>query len=210
MSQAFYAALEGVYDAFAAPRPRYIDACPCCKKPEDFQAILSKPLRDITADDISLYAGAAFCTAGEEADWRYYLPRLLELAVDHGQEDRYINPEIVLGNLTRAKWDRWHKSERAAVIAFVDAWYDLVITEVPADGMKIDELLCGIARAGIPLKAYLDRLLANLEALVAYCEHQSAYLDKKDRLCDAFWDGSPDGEAQVIAFLRAEPVAGLL
>ncbi|ESQ77210.1 hypothetical protein [Asticcacaulis sp. AC402] len=210
MSPAVYAALERLYDEFAAPRPRYIDACPCCKDPEHYRKILSKPLRDIMAGDIDAYVGSAFYTAGEVADWRYYLPRLLELSVDYGQEDRYFGPETTLGKLPLAGWGKWHKSERAAIIAFVEAWYDLVIEEVPADGMKIDDLLCGIARADIPLKPYLDKLAGKLEALVAYCEHQSVYLDKKDRLCNAFWNNAHEGEAQVIAFLRAEPVAGLL
>lgn len=172
--------------------------------------MLSVPLRNLVPQDIEAYALSAFYTTGSASDWRYFLPRMLELAVLTGGDSYSLCPEIILSKLPLAGWEGWHKSERTAIMDFIDAWYDGVISEVPADGMKIDALLCGIACAGISLKPYLEKLAGNLEALVAYCEEQSGFVEREKGLRNASWSDAPEGAAEVWRFLTTGPAAGLI
>src|SRR4051812_29634791 len=74
------ATVENLYRAFAAvPRLRDIDGCPCCIDRKEVGVLLSKPLRSVTPEELSAYAASAFLTVGDAADYRYFLPRILEV-----------------------------------------------------------------------------------------------------------------------------------
>ena len=75
-------ALEDVYRVFAAlSKPREIEACPCCIDRLSLCTLLSTPLRELTPDQLSPYASSVLLTAGDEMDFRYFLPRMLEISL---------------------------------------------------------------------------------------------------------------------------------
>jgi len=93
---------------------------------------------------------------GGERDFEYFLPRLLELKSTEGG---YPDAPVLFDKLRLAHWEKWPDRRRAAVKRLVDAWYVDCLNAERWDGFTrgfaINELLCGIAHAGIPLAEYL-------------------------------------------------------
>jgi hypothetical protein len=201
-------ALAGLYAAFDAPRPRLILGCPCCIDTRNVDVLLSKPLGLLTGDDLSRYASGVFLTVGGPVDYRYLLPRIFELsATDLAW---YPCPEIVIGALSRAEWGAWSAAERKAVLSFLSAWFDRWARgEVRDDpyGGEIESVLCGLARAGVDLNSYLERLLSleNAASLVELVDqHGRAHGSRPTP--EGFWEDAPTGWAQLTGFLSSEPV----
>ncbi|MFG2248893.1 hypothetical protein [Spirillospora sp. NPDC048823] len=72
-----------LYAAFAdVPRPAELHGCPCCVAADEGRPLLAAPLRDLTAEDLARYAAKALNTWGGPQEFRYFTPRLLELAAD--------------------------------------------------------------------------------------------------------------------------------
>jgi len=73
-------AIDELYREFARySRPAVIDYCPHCRTGKDVAGLLTTPLRGLAAADLDSYVLHLFGTIGDEADFRYLLPRLLEL-----------------------------------------------------------------------------------------------------------------------------------
>lgn len=148
-------ALEATYREFAAPAPFAIEGCPCCISTRGADVLLATPLRELTGQALWRYVSGVFLTIGSERDFRYLLPRILEVSVsDPGNAN---DPEIVLGKLRLGNWQSWSLTERQAVEEFVDAWFEreLMLDLAEADdgwiGESAESVLCGAARAGFPL-----------------------------------------------------------
>lgn len=197
---AFAAALAGLYSTFAASAPRGIEGCPCCIGTRKVDVLLAKPLRALTEDDLARYASGAFLTIGGVPDFRYLLPRLLELsAIDPGW---YPSPEVIVGKLALAEWATWPKADQIAVRNFLSAWFDRLAVgwiEDQAYLGDIDPLLCGLARAGEDIAPYLDSLRRpeNANGLTQLRETWG-----EDRPT-AFWETVPESWRQVSEFLAS-------
>ncbi len=113
-------AINSLYTTFAGvPRPRHIDGCDCCIDKKDIPNLLATPLRELTPNQLSSYASSVFLTVGSEADFRYFLPRILEIAVT--QEGWWPDWEVIGRSLTNGHWLEWATPEKAAIIAVLDA-----------------------------------------------------------------------------------------
>lgn len=163
-------AIDALYATFAAvSKPAIIDGCECCWDAAQAEAILASPLRALTADCLSEYAASVFLTVGDVADFRYLLPRILEIGATTGFS--WPDTEVLLGKLKLAGWVDWSEHEQAAIQALLDAWFEKVLSEKPcecADRIwwhEGDSLLCGLAGAGLDLDPYLSRLLDPAYAL---------------------------------------------
>jgi len=194
---------EALYSAFSAPKPRRIDACPCCVDAKNICVLLDKPLRALTPDDLGSYASSVFLTAGSEDDFRYFLPRIFEISADVAAW--YPMPEIVIGRLKHVRWAEWSKAEREAVEAFVLAWFDAAFAQRP-DGFDADGVLCGAGRAGLDLQPLFDHLMARPAMLKALFEQNSYRLYTSNSLANAFWQDAPEAAAIVAAFLLSPEV----
>lgn len=146
------------------------------------------------------YVSGAFLTIGDERDFRYLLPRILDLAA--GEPGKFLDPEIVLGKLQLANWARWPSSERRVVEAFVSAWFEQALDRDLAEadeywaGSEAESVLCGAALAGLPLGRWLARLEEREAARVL--------ADLKERFpgtLSAFWEDAPAGFAALSAIL---------
>lgn len=200
------AALSAVYATFAAPKPARIVGCPCCLDRKGVCTLLAKRLRDLTADELSPYAASVFLTAGEVEDFRYFLPRLLELSIT--EPDWWPSEEVLLSRLSLAAWRNWPKAEQAVIEWLLQAWFGAALSDGSDAGERIDALVCGIARAGIETAPYLQHLLepANLSALLGFHEANAQALAKKGRLRNPFWGDCPESAGAVIGFLRRQDV----
>ncbi len=200
MSQAFDGARARLYVVFAAPAPSVIEGCPCCIGTRKTDILLSKPLRELTEADLGRYGAGAFLTVGGERDFRYLLPRILEISAT--SPGWYPSPPVVLGKLRLAGWGAWSRSEREAVLGFLSAWFDRVAQALAADegaAADVEELLCGLARADLDLAPYLQRLE---EPEIARCLTQLAGWEPRDPAKpEGFWVDAADGWRRLANFL---------
>jgi hypothetical protein len=205
-SPSLNAAVEALYAEFREPKPRTIEGCPCCTNPEEVCTLLAKGLRELTPDELSNYGSSLFLTMGDERDFPYFLPRLLDVATS---QDWWPSPEVLLDKLTRARWEIWPKHRQEAVRRVIDRWFADTIAEIEslvaeqfyAAGSHIDALLCGIAHAGLQLAPYLDDLARHPTALKALADWNAHAIFKRKRLANEFWKDCPETAAVLIGFL---------
>jgi hypothetical protein len=206
-------ALQRVYDAFQTAVPARIKGCPCCTDPDAISVLHSTPLRALTADDLGDYADSVFLTVGDLADFRYFLPRILELAITVPSFG--IGLEVVLGKLALAEWSAWKASDLKLVRSVLDIWFDDVAHSAATDwdgyDDSLDSLLCGFARAGLDPVVYIERLLPAERnfALNVLWEINSAELRRRGRMGNGFWKDNPFHEA-VVARLMADDIQAIV
>lgn len=154
--------MEAVYRTFESPPPLAIEGCPCCISTRGTDVLLTTPLRQITGQALWRYVSGVFLTIGDKQDFRYLLPRILDVSVsDPGNAN---NPEIVLGKLSLAGWQSWTPKEQRAIDELIDAWFEQALASDLAEadegwiGSDAESVLCGAARAGMPLERWLLRL----------------------------------------------------
>ncbi len=202
------AAIAAVYTAFAAvPKPAEISGCEHCLPAEEVNTLLSTPLREITEGQISSYAADVFLTVGESGDFRFFWPRIIELAV----MGRFLwpDPEVVLGKLRLANWRAWDNGLQLPVQALIDLKFALVLEQGNVD--EIDSWLCGIGRCHDDIQPYLGKLVdvASREVLLGFAlGNVSVY--EKGKLTNAFWEDASVTAQQVIAWLNSDETRALL
>ncbi|MCE9522073.1 MAG: hypothetical protein K8S25_06530 [Alphaproteobacteria bacterium] len=201
-------AIQEVYAAFRCPKPRVIEGCPCCTDPKEVSILHRKVLSDLTPKELSNYSSSAFLTMGGERDFRYFLPRILEIAVS--EKGWWPSPEVVIGKLKRAHWENWDKSERRPIVQLLEQWFEERLNDDPVDWQSIDALVCGIAIGGIPIDRYLVRISEHHEALTAVYEINSSTLWKKGRLSNAFWKDNLAASQPVIDFFNSQRIKDAL
>jgi hypothetical protein len=193
------AALETIYGLFGAPTPRVIEGCPCCISKRGVDVLLTTPRRDLTGKMLWSYVSGTFLTVGGERDFRYLLPRILELAIcDPGSLP---DVEIVLGKLRLARWAAWPESERRAIDGLIDLWFDhalardLLYAEDGQPGSDAESVLCGAARAGLDLSHMIARLMEptaeTVRADIAERNSEAWARGAPSKL--SFWADAPDG-----------------
>ena len=193
-------AVEALYRTFEAPPPSAIEGCPCCISTRGTDVLLTTPLRQIAGQALWRYVSGVFLTIGDKADFRYLLPRILDVSVsDPGNAN---DPEIVLGKLALADWRSWALDEQRAIESFVDAWFDqalegdLAEAEAGYIGMDAESVLCGAARAAIPLRRWLLRLSAP-DAAPLLAEMQRRWPGNMS----PFWEFAPEGLKEMSTIL---------
>jgi hypothetical protein len=194
------AALEAVYLNFDGPPPPIIEGCPCCITMRGVDVLLTSPLRDITGRAIWRYVSGAFLTVGGERDFRYLLPRILDISVnDPGNAN---DPEVVLGKLRLAGWNSWPPAERLVIETFINEWfeYSLAADVKRSDdgwmGGEAESVLCGAARAGLPLARWLSRLCDPVAGPVL-ADLAARYPNE----LSGFWEDEPEGMNQLASVL---------
>jgi hypothetical protein len=189
-------ALEAVYREFDEPVPAMIEGCPCCISTRGTDVLLTTPLRQLTGQALWRYVSGAFLTIGDAQDFRYLLPRILEVSVtDPGNSN---DPEIVLRKLQLAGWRSWSPNEQRAIEAFVDAWFERALASDVAEadngwiGTEAESVLCGAARAGMPLERWLIRL-NEPDAAPVLADMQKRFPAEMS----AFWEDEPSGFREI-------------
>jgi hypothetical protein len=185
MSEALQAAIEDVYRVFSAPPPQRIEGCPCCSDPAELRVLHTKPLRDLTSDELGQYTSSALLTVGSESDVRYFLPRILELAVL--EPDAYPNIEIRLDKLWRMGWRTWPAWECEPLERFVREWLESLLAKRGDDARNVDALVCGAARAEIDIDPMLVRIGQAPDMAQTLFELNSTSFWKHGGPSNAFW-----------------------
>lgn len=190
-------AIDLLYTTFArVPRPRSIESCPHCsaiKMPS-----LEVPVRDLPAEELRQYGGKVLFTVGHVADYKYFLPRLLEIAWTG--EWGYRDLESTIGRLRHAGWTTWPAGEQAAVRGFLHFIWTRMLAADPEE-LDAGEVLAAIAGAEDDLGPYLAEL-ATSPAQVEHLITDGTRIKRGVRvLTGGWWGQRPDQAAQVLAWL---------
>jgi len=204
-------AISRFYTMFAPyPLHRFIAGCPCCVGPTDDARIRSKPLRDLTAEDVGRYSFKALTTWGTVDDYKHFLPRLLELVIDDPSFDEVIVPT----KLQWAQWQHWPEQERRVIDSYLLAvWRCILGSDDPAPLRRWpDDWVTFIGRIVDDMTSYLalwqdSTVVSARRHLASFVCDNSIYLlpNKGARtLLDVYWKERPHQMNQVIAWL-SEP-----
>lgn len=118
--------IEKLYDIFAKYQGlSKLEGSPLYDELESWNKQLrSKKLRELSDEDLSLFAGNVILTWGNENDYRFYLPRILELTAE--LKTPY---EIwtLYSRLEDANWKTWDVEEQTAINNFtLELWNNLL------------------------------------------------------------------------------------
>jgi hypothetical protein len=193
-------AVEALYRTFESLPPSAIEGCPCCISTRGTDVLLTTSLRQISGQALWRYVSGLFLTIGDRRDFRYLLPRILDVSVsDPGNAN---DPEIVLGKLSLAGWRSWTFDEQRAIEGFIDAWFEKALESDLADagegwiGTDAESVLCGAARAGMPLRPWLLRLLAP-DATPVLAEMRQRFPGDMS----PFWEDAPEALQELSTIL---------
>ena len=202
-------AIEKLYAAFAdVPKPKLIEGCPCCIDSKNIDTLLSKPLREIPADELYSYAFSLFLTVGRESDFKYFLPRIYDVLTTDSNFD--LDPEIALRKLSYVQWQEWRQDKKLAIANFIEsAFTSFVLRSQDNDFVSFhndaDVWLCAIAHTGIAIEPLLKRIEQHPQALVDLYEQNSKALIK-GKLSNGFWHDVPNTCQTVIDWFQSDRV----
>jgi hypothetical protein len=205
-----YQAIESIYGAFANYRkPRDFPTCECCISNDEKKLLLDSKLRVLTADQLGNYAADVFLTVGSLADFKYFLPRMLELSVKN--EFSWPTPEVMLGKLKLANWYEWPELETAPVCSLLEKKFAHLLQDANIEGQDIDPWICALGRCVPDITPYLEPLLQkeHESKLLGIIEWNHSVFDK-GRLGNGFWKDAPDNERRAVTWLTQPRVKELL
>jgi len=186
------------------PARRTMEACLHCVTREEIRALTTVPLRSLSKNNLERYAFKAMTTWGESEDYRYFLPRLLELcALD---PDSYaVNIEKICHKLAYAHWEHWPQQERQAILDFLLVFWQLLLAQdyytLGCSSSGYLEALSQILEDLSPfLQVWRSRSDAPAQrALADFLQENSNTLGARSRL--NWLAGSPSTQQQVINWL---------
>ncbi len=223
MSPELRAAVEALYVAFERPRPETIDGCPCCMTPDDLRALVGVPLRQVGGRVAYLYSVNALYTVGDNDDFRYFWPRLVELCLTPLHAEYRLDEFYVFSRPHYARWrETWTPEEQAATERVAAAIAeDLAHRGLPSEdsfadalidlGYEVNRWVCALAQSLEDVTAYLRPLVAQTPALalLAFWEYQNPS-SQEGPLINAFWGKAATKPARMVQWLQEPEVAAAL
>jgi hypothetical protein len=188
--------IERLYSVLSRYRtPRQLEGCPCCTSPTEGDALIRKPLRTLTAPELEHYAFKALTTWGSIEDYKYFLPRIIELTAEGSL---LCDIEITLGKLQYGSFHEWPADEQQAVRDFVVAeWQEAVQS---ADTDRADAVLCrasSLLEDVSQLLDYADTVAPDFKYAYAI-DHSN---QTKLKLINSFWEHGTPNYQRVVSWL---------
>lgn len=205
-------AVRALYRTFHRYRiDNSFEGCSCCVSQTQSDQLIKKGLHSLSADDLRHYAMKAMTTWGTVRDFKYFLPRVLELVVYDSDE---FELEILFGKLKYAHMQAWDSDERLAVENFLLAYWrsELVKPPIGSHDMKIANVLSGLAAARESVAPYLDVWAARMHNqnaishLVAYILNVDIHSLAKGRPSRAFIGLRGVAADEVLHWLQSDSV----
>lgn len=195
-------AIDSVYHAFSdIPAPSAISACQCCVDAETLSRLEKLPLRSLSPDDLAPYASSAFLTAGSVEDYLYLLPRILDISVN--DESWWPSMEVTGRAIKETAPHNWPITRQDSVNGLFQAAIESFV--ITGDSYRIDEWVCGIARAGFNVNPLLEIVATDDEAILEYFNKNAAALSG-GRLGNEFWEANDLGQDAIIDWMNSEKV----
>jgi hypothetical protein len=199
--------IEALYAAFCdVPKPNKIDACPCCIETKNLCELLTKPLRELSPDDLSSYASSAFLTAGDVPDYLYFLPRILDITATNNYW--WPDPEITGRAISNTQPLAWPLKRLDAFHDFLHSVIDSFL-ERKDSGSDIDSWICAIGKMGMDVRPYLTQIETSPVHVLAFYEENANRLTQR-RLSNSFWEPPNEGYDQVVHWFGTEAVGDII
>lgn len=200
---------EAIQELYRVFKPyqvrRHPEGCPCCVSNADKRRLFSKPLAELSPEDLGRFAWKVLTTWGSVEDLKHFLPRLLELMA--WDECTPFEREVLFGKLSLGGWTAWPDRERESVEKYLNAvWEDCLTSE--AGSVWLDELLCGLGHAVDNLNPFLtfwmnSRVSTAYANVVSYIDWNTASLLKRRHLTNSFWSDADQQMSQVVDWLAS-------
>lgn len=200
--------IESLYVVFKDYKLRSdIDACDHCYSEKDKELLLSKPIKELTTDDLISFAYDAITLFGDVHDFKCLLPRLCEQVA---KDPNWVTDvEITFSKFQHGEWNKWSEDEQLAVRNYFHTLWSFILDNYPAPAsMAIDEIICGISQAEDNISHYLNSWI-NCASSEGY-KHLTDFLEDEVRnnsrlveqvLDNPFWETRPEQMKQLVAWL---------
>lgn len=143
------------------------EACDCRGCGHDEARLHSRPLAELTREDLETYAMDALYTWGTGEDFKHFLPRIFELLVGASRNCFALaDPSLIVSKLSYSSWcstnwRSWPEHEQSAIENFFDAVWSAALEsnldDLPFDGAY--RWLQAIATVEPNISPYLERWL---------------------------------------------------
>ncbi len=198
--------IDALYAAFRdVPKPRTIEGCPCCIDDKDICTLLSRPLRELTGGELSSYSSSAFWTVGDQADYLYFLPRIIDIACT--ESGWWPDIEVTGRAIGKTRPWNWAKSRRDTLIDVIRSVIAAAVSD--ENGCTIDEWICASAKMGLDVGIFLEEVAQSPEALLSYYEHNSEPLIRR-KLGNAFWDQDDEWHDKIVSWFSSPRISRLI
>ncbi|MFT3986672.1 hypothetical protein [Aestuariivirga sp.] len=137
-------AINAVYSAFSdVRRPVTMDASPVKNRALIDKILMPMSLKKLTGDDLGYYFASAMTTIGDSRDFRYFLPRILDIATQEAGENGF-QPWLIVHKLIYANWDLWPAEKRAAILDVFSSAFMSAAHRDPHEVPEAHEWLTGL------------------------------------------------------------------
>ena len=207
-------AIDNLYATFAHCRiGDDFAGCDCCVGADHSVRLAARPLRELSYEDLERYSRKAISTWGNVWHFKHFLPRLLELTIEH--RDDFFDLAIVFGKLRYAQFDSWPQRERDAINRFFEEYWEYQLADpiIGAAEDSIDTVLCSLSNALSTVQRFLDKWIAtrtdnSKRKLAAFILNNGDTLLKNRRLSNPFWDTLGHPHSEVVCWLQSDAVFG--
>lgn len=111
-------------------------SCECCVSNEEIRLLLSKPLSQLTENELGHFMRSAVTTYGDIEDYKHFLPRILELI--YCSENDLLSDFIIFEKLNYSEWETWPLSEVEAIENFIT---NLLVNTIEETSYNFDRLV---------------------------------------------------------------------
>lgn len=116
------AEIQELYSKFSFyPKPKSIESCSHCGEFPELKILCTKKLKELTWDDFGRYPFKAMTTMGNEQDFKYFLPRILELWYSDYHGSHY-GIDTLFSKLEDIDQKSWLMNELSLLKAFFTKW----------------------------------------------------------------------------------------
>lgn len=112
-----------------------VRSCDCCVSDNEIRLLLSKPLKELTAEDIYHFMTSAVTTYGAVKDYKHFLPRILELMI---YQNDVVDDFFIYEKLNYCQWLSWNIEEVKAIKLFFE---NLLIDALSKDSDNVNDFI---------------------------------------------------------------------
>ncbi len=106
--------------------------------------IFSKPLKELTQDELSNFVSKTMTTYGELSDFKHFLPRILELISEYKAP---YDLEILFSKLEYGNWKKWKNDEKKIIENYMlELWKQILNDEIIDAEDEFDDYFFSISK----------------------------------------------------------------
>lgn len=127
-----------------------LDVCPCCVSEEEQELLLSIPVEKIPLDLLSVYNTSAMSEEIEAVEYKYFLPRLLELISEFNFPAHSV--EIALSRMAYLRSGEWSTDETDFLEQYMKSFFKKCLTKYPAaDFEDLEAVIIMLSKTGFDI-----------------------------------------------------------